>query len=90
MCNCNDILEELNLTTMAQQLEIKEFLPANEKESQVLKQLTFEPGHIDEICRCSGLTMPEVSSTLAMLELKGIAKQVGNMNYVLSGRVGKE
>jgi len=29
------------------------------------------------------LTMPEVSSTLAMLELKGIAKQVGNMNYVL-------
>ncbi len=90
VCNCNDILEELNLTTMAQQLEIKEFLPANEKESQVLKQLTFEPGHIDEICRCSGLTMPEVSSTLAMLELKGIVKQVGNMNYVLGGRVGKE
>ena len=90
VCNCNDILEELNLTTMAQQLEIKEFLPANEKESQVLKQLTFEPGHIDEICRCSGLTMPEVSSTLAMLELKGIIKQVGNMNYVLGGRVGKE
>ncbi len=90
VCNCNDILEELNLTTMAQQLEIKEFLPANEKESQVLKQLTFEPVHIDEICRCSGLTMPEVSSTLAMLELKGIVKQVGNMNYVLGGRVGKE
>jgi len=90
VCNCNDILEELNLTTMAQQLEIKEFLPANEKESRVLKQLTFEPGHIDEICRCSGLAMPEVSSTLAILELKGIAKQVGNMNYVLSGRVGKE
>ena len=90
VCNCNDILEELNLTTMAQQLEIKEFLPANEKESRVLKQLTFEPGHIDEICRCSGLAMPEVSSTLAILELKGIARQVGNMNYVLSGRVGKE
>jgi len=90
VCNCNDILEELNLTTMAQQLEIKEFLPANEKESQVLKQLTFEPGHIDEICRRSGLAMPEVSSTLAMLELKGIAKQVGNMNYVRGGRVGKE
>jgi hypothetical protein len=27
--------------------------------------------------------MPEVSSTLAILELKGVAKQVGNMNYVL-------
>jgi len=86
VCNYNDILEELNLTAMAQQLEIKEFLPANEKESQVLNQLTSEPNHIDEICRRSGLTMPEVSSTLAMLELKGLAKQVGNMNYVLSSK----
>lgn len=90
VCNCNDILEELNPTAIAQQLEIKEFLPADEKESRVLTQLTSEPNHIDEICRRSGLAMPEVSSTLAMLELKGIARQVGNMNYVLGGRVGKE
>jgi len=27
-----------------------------------------------------------VSSTLAMLELKGIAREVGNMNYVLARR----
>ena len=83
VCNCADILEELNLTITTQQLEIKEFSPANEAESLMLKQLTSEPAHIDEICRRSGLTMPEVSSTLAMMELKGIAKQVGNMNYVL-------
>jgi len=48
--------------------------------------LTSEPNHIDEICRRSGLTMPEVSSTLAMLELKGMARQVGSMNYVLARR----
>jgi len=31
-----------------------------------------------------------VSSTLAMLELKGVAKQVGNMNYALchQGTIG--
>jgi len=81
--NCADILGELNLTMVTQQLEIKEFSPVSEAESLVLKQLTQEPSHIDEICRRSGLTMPEVSSTLAMLELKGIIKQVGNMNYVL-------
>jgi len=81
--NCADILGELNLTMVTQQLEIKEFSPASEAESLVLKQLTLEPSHIDEICRRSGLTMQEVSSTLAMLELKGIIKQVGNMNYVL-------
>jgi len=82
--HCADILEELNLTIVARQAEIKEFLPTNEAESSILKQLTSEPSHIDEICRRSGLAMPEVSSTLAMLELKGIAKQVGNMNYVLA------
>lgn len=82
--NYADILEELNLTIVVQQMEIKEFSPAGEVESAILKQLTPEPNHIDEICRRSGLPMPEVSSTLAMLELKGIAKQVGNMNYVLA------
>lgn len=82
--NYADIIEELNLSIVApEQIEIKEFLPANEVESAVLKQLTSEPSHIDEICRRSGLTVPEVSSTLAMLELKGVAKQVGNMNYTL-------
>jgi DNA processing protein len=84
--NYTDILQELNLTIVVQQAEIKEFSPTDEVESAILKQLTSEPNHIDEICRRSGLTMPEVSSTLAMLELKGIAKQVGNMNYVLARR----
>jgi DNA processing protein len=84
--NHTDILQELNLTIIVQQGEIKEFSPANDAETAILKQLGPEPNHIDEICRRSGLTMPEVSSTLAMLELRGIARQVGNMNYVLARR----
>ena len=90
VCNYTDILEELNLTMVTQQPRIKEFLPANEAESVVLKQLTSEPSHIDEICRRSGLTAPEASSTLAILELKGVAKQVGNMNYVLAHEIKTE
>lgn len=81
-----DVLQELNLTIVAHQTEIKEFSPADEAESAVLTQLSSEPNHIDEICRRSGLAMPEVSSTLAMLELKGVARQVGSMNYVLARR----
>ncbi|NWF77352.1 MAG: DNA-protecting protein DprA [Chloroflexi bacterium] len=88
--NYTDILQELNLAIVVQQAEIKEFSPAEHSraessvESTVLKQLSSEPSHIDEICRRSGLSMPKVSSTLAMLELKGIARQVGSMNYVLA------
>jgi DNA processing protein len=84
VCSGDDILVELNLTTIAQQLQIEEFQPASDIEAAITKQLSSEPCHIDEISRRSGLSMPEVSSTLAMLELKRIAKQVGNMNYVLA------
>ena len=82
-----DILEELNLMVVAHQREMIEFSPASQVESAILAQLSSEPRHIDEICRGSGLPVAVVSSTLTMLELKGVAKQVGNLNYVLSQAV---
>ena len=85
-----DILEELNLAMVAQQLEMKEILPADETESLLLKQLSAEPTHIDEVCRHSRLTPALVSSTLTMMELKGIVKQVGGMNYVLAREAREE
>jgi len=88
--NYIDILEELNLAMMAQQLEMKELLPADKTESLLLKQLSREPAHIDEICRNSGLAAALVSSALAMMELKGMVKQVGGMNYVLAREMKEE
>lgn len=85
-----DILEELNLTAVAHQIEMKEVIPASDTESLLLKQLGTEPTHIDEVCRSSGLPMPTVSSTLAMMELKGFVKQVGAMNYVLAREAREE
>ena len=55
-----------------------------------MKQLKGEPTHIDEVCRLSGLPVDTVSSTLAMMELKGLVKQVGTMNYVLAREVREE
>jgi DNA processing protein len=49
-----------------------------------LGKLSSEPVHIDEICAASGLPVPTVSSTLAMMELKGLIKSVGSMKYVLA------
>ncbi|HEX78966.1 MAG TPA: DNA-processing protein DprA, partial [Dehalococcoidia bacterium] len=79
-----DILEELNLTAAVQQLEMKKIIPSSGTESLLLKQLTAEATHIDDICRNSGLPMSAVSSTLAMMELKGMVKHVGSMNYSLA------
>jgi len=79
-----DILEELNLTAVAHQMEITEVIPASDTETLLLRQLSAEPTHIDEVCCSTGLPISTVSSTLAMMELKGLVKQVGNMNYILS------
>ena len=85
-----DILEELNLTAVAHQIEMKEVIPPSDTETLLLKQLGVEPTHIDEVCRSSGLPISTVSSTLTMMELKGLIKQAGNMNYVLAREARQE
>ena len=84
-----DILEELNLTMVGQQQEVREIIPENETESLLLQHLSAEPTHVDELRQESGLPIATVSSTLALMELKGMVRQVGGMNYVLAreGRV---
>ena len=85
-----DILEELNLMTVARQMEMREVLPESATESVLLKELSAEPSHIDEVCRRSGLPAATVSGTLAMMELKGLVRQVGTMNYVLARELRQE
>jgi DNA processing protein len=85
-----DILEELNLTAVAHQMEIRDVIPASDIETVLLRQLSAEPAHIDEVCRKSSLSISQVSSTLAMMELKGLVRQVGTMNYVLAREAREE
>ncbi len=87
---CRDILEELNLTAVAQQMEFQEMVPPSDIEAALLSQLTAEPRHIDAICRASGLPISTVSSNLAIMELKGMVKQVGSMSYALARELREE
>jgi len=77
-----DILAELNLTMASHQIEMTELLPADDTESALLAHLSAQPVHIDEVRRNSGLPISTVTSALAMLELKGLVRQIGRMNYV--------
>lgn len=79
---CEDVLEELNLTVVARQIEMAALFSDDENEAELLRLITFDPIHVDEVCRSSGKSAPDVSGTLAMMELKGLVKQVGGMNYV--------
>jgi len=82
-----DILEELNLTMVTQQQELYEVAPADPTEVKLLSVLSNQPSHIDEVQRASGLPIASVSSALAMLELKGIVRQVGPMSFVRAREV---
>ena len=77
-----DILEELNFTAVGQQMELLPVLPQDGQESKLMAWITYDPVHIDEIQRASGLPVAMISSSLAMMEIKGLVKQVGGMNYI--------
>ncbi|RLC79548.1 MAG: DNA-protecting protein DprA [Chloroflexi bacterium] len=86
--SAEDILEELNFSMIEEREEIKAIVPATEKEALLLKHISSEPVHIDELKKATGLPIAEVSSTLALMELKGLVRQVGGMHYVIA-REGK-
>jgi DNA processing protein len=77
-----DVLEALNLTAVTEHVEAQMLFPTDATEALLLEGLSEEPTHIDEVGRATGLPISTVSSTLALMELKGLVRQVGGMNYV--------
>ncbi|MCS6963160.1 DNA-processing protein DprA [Thermoflexus sp.] len=77
-----ELLEALNWSTAAQQVEAQLQLPADPIEARLLEVLSREPQHIDDIARAAGLPVAQVSSALTMMELKGMARHLGAMHYV--------
>ncbi len=86
--NVADVLEELNLTMVSEQAQARAMIPENETEAVLLERLSAEPVHVDELGRAVELPIAQVSSTLALMELKGMIRQVGGMSYVLAREGG--
>jgi len=82
--NVNDILSSLNLFMIPEQAEVQAALPDNEEERALLGVLSHEPSHVDEIIRATTLPAHSVIATLTTLELKGIVRHIGGMQYVVA------
>lgn len=82
MLSVRDLLDVLNLTRVTEQRLVRKALPTDETESKLMSVLTHEPLHMDEIRNQTGLPIERVSATLVMMELKGLVRQVGGLNYV--------
>ncbi|MBN8580102.1 MAG: DNA-processing protein DprA [Anaerolineae bacterium] len=77
-----DLMQALDLTRMGDHKTARRALPSDETEALVLNVLGREPLHVDEIRNQANLPIEKISATLTMMELKGMVRQVGGMNYV--------
>jgi DNA processing protein len=82
LINPQDVLEALNLTMVTEHRAVRVALPSDPIESRLYKLLSQEPMHVDEIRAQTDMPIETVSATLAMMELKGMVRQVGGMNYI--------
>ena len=63
-------------------LRVSRAVPADPTEAALLRHLSSEPLHVDEIRRAADIPIAAVSSTLTLMELKGLVRHVGGMQYV--------
>ncbi len=77
-----DVLEALDLELIPLRRQARRMWAPTPEEQQVLACLGPTPLHVDEVSRQVGRPVQEVLATLALLELKGLVRQVGGMHYV--------
>ena len=82
LLSVNDLMQALDLTRMGEQKAARKIIPGDETEARLMNVLADEPLHVDEIRNQTELPIEKVTATLALMELKGMVRQVGGMNYV--------
>jgi DNA processing protein len=85
-----DLIDNLNLHMVGEQRQARSVLPADAVEAKFLTILTEQPLHVDEISNLAETPIAIVTSTLAMMELKGMVRQVGGMQYVAVKELGEK
>ena len=82
LLDAQDILESLNLSMVTEHRTARTVLPSDATEAKLFDLLGSEPLHVDEVRAQSDLPIDKVTSTLALMELKGLVRQVGSMHYI--------
>jgi DNA processing protein len=86
----HDVLEALDLTRIIEHSTARTVLPGDAAEAELFNILNHEPMHVDEIHNRTEMSIEKVTSTLALMELKGIVRQVGGMRYTAIKEISGE
>jgi DNA processing protein len=79
-----DILEELNLSMVASHVAAQQVVPESDMERLLISHLSHEPTPTDELVNALQLPVEVVTSTLALMELKGMVRQATGTSYVVA------
>lgn len=82
LLSVDDVLEQLNMSRIVDHTAVRQSVPPDPAEAALLQHLSHEPLHVDELVRLTNMTTGQVSSLLALMELKGMVRQLGVMSYV--------
>jgi DNA processing protein len=76
------LIAALDIPRIAPALQMRMIVPESPVEATILAALGAEPVHIDQLRASVNLPVETVSGALAMMELKGMVRTVGGMQYV--------
>jgi DNA processing protein len=76
------LIAALDLPRITPALQMRMIVPESPVEAKILSVLGAEPVHIDQLRASVDLPVETVSGALAMMELKGMVRTVGGMQYV--------
>ena len=77
-----DILSALGLEQAMGQSSLLAPQTLSLDERNIVEQLGYEPLHINELVRALKLDISLINSRLTIMEIKGLVKNIGNMNYI--------
>ncbi|MBN1855858.1 MAG: DNA-processing protein DprA [Dehalococcoidia bacterium] len=81
-----DVLEELGVAPCEPRAVQSTLAQADSAQMRLLAEMDATPVHSDELARRLALPSQDVSAALSLLELQGVVRNVGNMQYIVSRR----
>lgn len=90
LLDCQELLNILKLGPVPEYQAARTALPVDATEARLLELLGNEAMHVDEISQRSKLPVEKISATLVMMELKGMVRQMGGMQYMAIRETGAD
>jgi DNA processing protein len=82
--NVKDVLDEIRMMPrVGSQPELPGLtFETTADEAAIYDALAYEPQHVDDLSRATGLPVTSITGSLTVMELQGRVLQVGRMNYI--------